>query len=82
MLGRIEDLEIPSALGVLPPERVGEAVVRAIQEDVPEVIVNRRPVRPLIAFASIFPGAMQRLSRRAGLADAARTFAEAERPPN
>ena len=79
MLGRIEDrVEIPSALGTEPPEKVGAAVVRAIRDDVPEVIVNKRPVRPMIAFASVFPGAMQKLARRAGAAESAREFAEAE----
>ncbi len=84
MLGRVEDqVEIPSSLGTLPPEKVGEAVVRAIREDVPEVIVNKRPVRPIVAFASVFPGAMQKLAARVGITDAARDFAEAERPgPN
>ncbi|MDX6584095.1 MAG: hypothetical protein QOI10_3279 [Solirubrobacterales bacterium] len=79
MLGRIEHMvEVPSSLGTMPPEKVGEAVVRAIREDVPEAIVSKRPVRPLIAFASVFPGAMQRVTRRMGVADAALEFAEAE----
>jgi short-subunit dehydrogenase len=79
MLGRIEDrVNIPSALGTLPPERVGEAVVRAIREDVPEVIVNKRPARPLIALAAAFPGAAQKLSRRVAGSDYAREMAKAE----
>ncbi len=81
MLGRIEDqVDIPAALGTLPPEKVGEAVVRAIRDDVPEVIVNRRPVRPIVALAATFPGAAQKLVRRSGGLDSARQFAEAERP--
>jgi short-subunit dehydrogenase len=81
MLGRIEDqVEVPPALGTLPPGRVGEAVVRAIRDDVPEVIVNKRPVRPLVAFASVFPGAMQRLARRIGTAETGLEFGNARKP--
>ena len=32
----------------------------------------------LVAFASVFPGAMQKLSRRMGIADSALEFADAE----
>jgi short-subunit dehydrogenase len=79
MLGRIEDqVNIPPALGTLPPERVGTAVVRAIRKDVPEVILNKRPVRPVIALAAVFPGAAQKLARRLGTTDYAREMAEAE----
>lgn len=79
MYGRIEDqVEIPSALGTSPPEDVGKAVVRAVAEDLAEVIVNRRPVRPMAALAAIVPGFAQRLIGRAGALDSAREFAAAE----
>jgi short-subunit dehydrogenase len=79
MLGRIEDrVNIPPALGTLPPEKVGAAVVRAIRKDVPEVIVNKRPVRPIIALAAVFPGAAQKLTRRIGATDYALEMAKAE----
>lgn len=45
----------PMLLGTSPPEKVPAAVVRAIENDLPEVIVNPLPVRPLLAFASLFP---------------------------
>jgi hypothetical protein len=47
----------------VPPERVGEAVVHAITEDVGEIIVNARPVKPIILLNAIAPGTMARLSR-------------------
>jgi hypothetical protein len=53
-------------------------LVRAVRDDVPEVIVSKRPVRPLVLFASVFPGAMQKLSRRMGIPESALEFAEAE----
>jgi len=30
-------------------------VIRAIQKDMPEIIVNPLPVRPLLAFTALFP---------------------------
>jgi short-subunit dehydrogenase len=65
MFGRIEPYieggSIP--MGTIPPERVGEAVVRAIREDVGEIVLNRRPVKPLILLNAIAPGAASRLGR-------------------
>ena len=45
----------PFLLGTMPPEPVARAVVRAVQRDLPEVIVNRWPVRPLLALTALFP---------------------------
>lgn len=45
----------PALLGTSRPEKIPVAVVRAIENDLPEVIVNPLPVRPLLAFASLFP---------------------------
>jgi len=41
--------------GASPPEKVASAVVRAIKRDLPEVIVNPVPVRPLMALVALFP---------------------------
>jgi short-subunit dehydrogenase len=42
----------PGLLGAAAcsPERVAQAVMRAIERDLPEIIVSRLPVRPLLAF--------------------------------
>jgi short-subunit dehydrogenase len=65
MYGRLEPyMESDSnPMGTVPPERVGEAAVRAIREDVGEIVVNRRPVKPLILLSQLAPGAMARLAR-------------------
>ena len=77
MYGRWEDqMGDPPGLGTLPPERVGEAVVRAIAKNVPEVIVAKGPVRPLILLAAFFPRTMARISRRKRYTDFAERFAE------
>ena len=71
MYGRLEPyLEDDSnPMGTVPPERVGEAVVRAIRENVGEIIVNRRPVKPIIVLNGVAPGAAARLARLGPLRD-------------
>jgi short-subunit dehydrogenase len=75
MYGRLEDQvpDPPGFLGPVPPERVGEAVVRAIREDRAELIVGSRVLRPLVGLYALAPKVFARLSdnRRA------REFAEA-----
>jgi short-subunit dehydrogenase len=65
MFGRLEPYieggTVP--MGTIPPERVGEAVVRAIRDDVGEIVLNRRPIKPLILLNTIAPGAASRLAR-------------------
>ena len=45
----------PLLLGTSRPEPVGEAVVRSIRKDMPELIINKWPVRPLIATTALSP---------------------------
>lgn len=45
----------PRWLGTSTPEHVARAVVRAIKQDLPEVIVNPRPMRLILAFQQLFP---------------------------
>jgi hypothetical protein len=42
-------------LGTSPPEKVGKAVIRAILNDIPQVIINPYPVRPLFSLSEISP---------------------------
>jgi short-subunit dehydrogenase len=51
----------PPLLGETPPERVGEAVVKAIRRDLPEVIASTRPARPMVVLAAAWPRAAIRL---------------------
>jgi predicted phosphoribosyltransferase len=59
------------ASGVATAEAVAKAVVKAIREDLPEVIVNPVPVRPLMAIQALAPRLAERLS---GLIDANKLF--------
>jgi short-subunit dehydrogenase len=45
----------PALLGTSPPQDVAKAVIRCIESDVPEIIVNRIPVRPLLALTALSP---------------------------
>jgi short-subunit dehydrogenase len=45
----------PALLGTSAPLKVIQAVMQAIERDLPEVIVNPLPVRPLLALLSLFP---------------------------
>jgi short-subunit dehydrogenase len=81
MFARVEPfLETDSIpMGTVAPERVGEAVVRAIRENVGEIVVNPRPVRPIILLNALAPGMATRLSRVRPLRDFLERMARARR---
>ena len=54
-------LSAPSWLGKSKPEDVARAVVRAIKQDLPEVIVNPGPMRLMLAFRDLFPRLAERV---------------------
>jgi short-subunit dehydrogenase len=62
--------------GVATSRQVAEAVVRAVKHDLPEVIVNPVPARPLLAAYSMAPGIAERLSRLVDANDLFRRQAE------
>jgi short-subunit dehydrogenase len=57
MYGRVEDLveDPPRGLKAVPPEAVGEAVVKGVREDRAEVIVNSMPSKVAVAIAAAAP---------------------------
>lgn len=79
MYARVEpEVEGENPLGSSPPEKVGQAVVRAITDDRAEIIVSARPVRPLIALSAAFPQAGIWLYERLGVRQTARELGEAQ----
>ena len=66
----------PRILGRSSPEAVARAVVRAIERDVPEVLVNPGPTRLLVTLAEFSPVLAEKVVRRLGVADWFRTTAE------
>jgi hypothetical protein len=56
----------PALLGTSAPEAVGEAVVRAIKRDLPDVIVNPGVLRFLFALSVLVPRFAEWVSLRIG----------------
>ena len=56
----------PRLLGACPPERVAQAVLRAVRRDISEIIVNRYPVRPLLMLTALSPSLGAWLSSKFG----------------
>ena len=61
-------LVAPRLLGTVTAEAVAQAVIRAIKEDVPEIIVNSGPVRLLTTLAELSPSLGEWIVRRSGVA--------------
>ncbi len=57
----------PRLVGESTPKDVADALVRAIEKNVLEILVNPVPVRPLLALNAVAPGAANALMRRLGV---------------
>jgi short-subunit dehydrogenase len=62
-------LRAPWAIGSCTPQEVAAAVVRAVEHNLPEIIVNSRPLKPLLALAALSPRLAAWLMRRLGVID-------------
>ena len=69
----------PVSLGTSPPEAIPRAVIGAIEKDLPEIIVNPVPVRPLLAVASLFPALGEWIISKMGTNNFFRQVAEAQK---
>jgi short-subunit dehydrogenase len=69
----------PALIGTSPPEAIPRAVIRAIQNDLSEIIVNPLPVRPLLALTALFPSLSGWLSAKIGTNDFFRSVVEAQK---
>ena len=78
MYARVEDmgLSAPALCRPTTAEKVAAAVVRAIRDDAPELIVNPLPVRPMIALRALAPGIAPYLHRWLGNTRFVRDIAE------
>ena len=66
----------PRLTGTVRPERVGSAVVRAIRNDLQEVLVSPSPIRPLLALNTLAPGLGNAVVKRMGVVGLFRGLAE------
>ena len=72
-------LAAPKLLGTSSPEKVVAAVIRAVQRDLPEVIINPIPVRPLLALCALLPRVGERALAMTGGHDFFRRVFQASR---
>jgi hypothetical protein len=56
----------PPLLGSVPVQRVVQAMMRAIEQDVPEITVTKYPTRPLMALSQLSPRFGEWLMERIG----------------
>lgn len=64
--GQADGIRVPRALRLTTPEAVGRAVVAAVREDAPEVLVYPGPIRPTLALGALAPRLAERLNERLG----------------
>ena len=72
-------VQAPSIVGTTTPEKVAHAVLKAIKDDRPEVVVNGTPVRPLLSLATLFPWLGERLARLFNVHGVGQAAADGER---
>jgi short-subunit dehydrogenase len=79
MFGRAQEKGVRAPFMAAPskPEKVGAAVIKAIRRDVPEIIVNSSPLRPVLALGTLWPRAGEFLFDRVGVAATFRAMANA-----
>jgi short-subunit dehydrogenase len=65
-------------LGVSKPEKVAEAVVKAIKTNASELIVNPAPMRPVLAMSQLFPDVAPRVAKTFGVISLARRVVAAQ----
>lgn len=69
----------PALLGTSRPETVARAVIRAIERDTPEVLINPTPVRPLLVLTILWPRAGAWLADKLGANDFFRRVVQVKR---
>lgn len=69
----------PALLGTSRPEAVSRAVLHVIERDIPEIIVNPTPVRPLLALTVLFPRLGEWVANKIGSNDFFRQVIEAQK---
>jgi short-subunit dehydrogenase len=69
-------LAVPWLLGSVTPEAVASAVVRAIKENTPEIMVSAAPAKVFTTLAELSPSLGEWMVRRSGAVDLFRKAAE------
>jgi short-subunit dehydrogenase len=69
----------PASFGVSSPAKVARAVIRAIEKNVPEIIINPIPIRPMIVLSLFCPSAGEWLIEKLGATAFFARVAEAQK---
>jgi len=56
----------PVSFGVSAPEKIARAVIRAIENNIPEIIINPIPIRPMLVLSLYWPSAAEWLIEKLG----------------
>ena len=72
-------VEGPERFGSCTAVQVADAVVDAIVNDRPEIVVNSVPVRPLVLMQTLFPSLTEKISIASGIFRACKEIAEKDR---
>ena len=56
----------PASFGVSKPETVSRAVLRAVERNIPEIIINPIPIRPLLLLSLFLPSAGEWVTDKLG----------------
>ena len=70
-------VKAPATIGSSKPEKVSKAVVKAIEKDLGDVIVNPGPMRLLLGTNAMTPGFFEWVSKRMKISETFRKVADA-----
>jgi len=76
---REHGVQAPSILGTCTPGAVAAAVVRAIEDDEAQIIVNGRPVRPFLALGALSPALLDWFAEKLKINQTLRVLADGRR---
>ena len=62
-------ISAPFLLGAIMPERVVRVTMKAIENDLPEIVISKLPFRPTLSFIAMFPRGGEWLIRATGAHD-------------
>ena len=69
-------LKAPKSFGTSPPHYVAKAVIKAIKKNKSDIIVNRKPIRPLLLLQSMAPSLTSWFAVKTGSLEFAKSFAQ------
>ena len=72
---RASGATMPARFGLATAASVARAVIRAIQRDQPEVVVNSLPVKPIVLLLTAFPSIASRVARATGIGEVCQDMA-------